>query len=390
MLGRESFGALGIIQNTVVSVSNVAAFGLGITATRYIAALRETAPDRLRSILGLCSVTSFTTASVASGLLLVLSGSIADRLLGAPDLAFALRISTPWVFFVTLNSYQIGVLAGMEAFASIARLNALQALVLVVLATGLTSQLGITGACVGLTLAAALQWLIYARALRRRLAASGIRPSFDHIGRESGVLVRFSLPAAISGVLGAGAMYACNAYMVRLPHGFADMAIVSAANNFRAIILFAPAFVNRAVSPILTSISRDSVRYPKLFWANVLLSTGIAVTICAALNVFTPSLLRLYGRDFSAGWLPVMLFSWSAVLEVVGGALYQRIFVQGRMWWHLLINLCWALILAFLGVALMQQAGARGLGMAYIVSWLFSVGAYSVAAGLLSRDRASQ
>src|SRR5437899_3927657 len=55
-LGQEVFGALGAVQATAVSLSNIASAGLGITATRYLAEMCDTNPARAGRIVGLISM----------------------------------------------------------------------------------------------------------------------------------------------------------------------------------------------------------------------------------------------------------------------------------------------------------------------------------------------
>src|SRR5205809_607488 len=53
ILGREGFGAFGVIQGTVGSFGIFAGLGLGLTATKYVAELRVIDPKRAGRIIAL-------------------------------------------------------------------------------------------------------------------------------------------------------------------------------------------------------------------------------------------------------------------------------------------------------------------------------------------------
>ena len=64
MLGREGFGELGTIQATVGMFGVFAGFGLGMTATKFVAELKFTNPLRAGRIIGLSSLTSWASGGL--------------------------------------------------------------------------------------------------------------------------------------------------------------------------------------------------------------------------------------------------------------------------------------------------------------------------------------
>ena len=63
-LGREAFGALGIIQSTVAMLQVLAGLGMGLTATRYIAEMRRTDPARAGRIAASNRASSRSSSTV--------------------------------------------------------------------------------------------------------------------------------------------------------------------------------------------------------------------------------------------------------------------------------------------------------------------------------------
>ena len=56
ILGKNAFGQFGIVQSTALTVASVAGAGLGVTATRYVAELKHTDPNRAGRLVGLVSM----------------------------------------------------------------------------------------------------------------------------------------------------------------------------------------------------------------------------------------------------------------------------------------------------------------------------------------------
>lgn len=387
LLGKTAFGQYGIIQNTVVTFSNLAAVGLGVTATRYLARYRETDPERAGRIAGLCSLTATGTGAVFFVALGVLAPLFARSVFLAPELAPSLRAAGAFVFFNTLTAYQIGAFAGLEDFRSLAYVSALQSALWLLLATALTHLFGLLGATLSLAAAACLQFILSRVALLRGLRRHGIPVTYRGAHREWRVLVSFSLPAATSSVVGALAIWIANTNLVRQSDGFSQMATVGVGSTLRTLVLFAPALINRAVAPFLTSMEAGGADYRPLLRLN-LRTLGVgAAALAAILSLAMTPILRLYGPAFASGRLAVVIFVWSGVLEVLALSLYQKLFVHGRMWWQLGINLFWSASLLLIAVPAAVSWGASALGAAYATAWAVACVAYAICGRRI--DRAS-
>ena len=155
VLGKEAFGQFAMIQSTVVALSVLAGLGLGITATKFVSEYRTSQPEKLGSILGLSSMVAWLGAiCFAIGMALVgptISGS----------LAAATRISTIYILFIAANAYQLGALAGFEAFPRIARIGVIYGAANVLLTWSFAHWWGLNGAVLSQGAAAFLLWLLY-------------------------------------------------------------------------------------------------------------------------------------------------------------------------------------------------------------------------------------
>src|SRR5271167_1555484 len=76
-LGREGFGALGMIQSTAGMFGIFAGLGLGLTATKYVSEFRQQDPAKTGRILALSSSAAFVFAGMTTVLLIFLAPFLA-------------------------------------------------------------------------------------------------------------------------------------------------------------------------------------------------------------------------------------------------------------------------------------------------------------------------
>ena len=64
VLGKAEYGKFALVQSTVYAFTNLAALGLGITATKYVSQFRTADPPKAGRILALSSVSASVAAVV--------------------------------------------------------------------------------------------------------------------------------------------------------------------------------------------------------------------------------------------------------------------------------------------------------------------------------------
>ena len=235
LVGRSLFGQFAMIQSTVIALTSLAALGLGITATKYVSQYRTSNPERAGRILGLSSMVAVAAASCfCAGLIL-----FAPLLAAGSGLVVEFRLSAVYVFFITLNGYQIGALVGLESFQRMAQISFASGPLTLLMTWALTSQFGIRGAVLALGIGAFLLWLLYQIALSSEGRATGITVRYHRAWSERSALISFSVPATVSGIIGSVSIWWCNAILVR-SSGYAELAIFTAINNLRLMIVFLP------------------------------------------------------------------------------------------------------------------------------------------------------
>jgi O-antigen/teichoic acid export membrane protein len=380
LLGRMDFGQLGMIQNTLGLFGVFAGFGLGITATKHIAEYRIKDPDKAGRIMALSNLAVLAPAMAASLALFFWAPWLAERTLAAPHLARLLRVGAAVMFFNTLNGSQLGALAGLERFQTISRLNMITTAAATLIQVGAVYCYGLEGAVWGLVAAAAINWTLSHWILRKEAARNAVPFSYSGCLREWPILWKFSLPAAVSGMLCVPVQWACRAMIVNQSQGYAEMGMFSAAYQWHAAILFIPATISVAVIPMLANLrgQNDETRYNKILRCNLLLNGALASAIAITVILLSPWIMAAYGEAFSASYAVLILLALVAIIVSVANVIGHAIASDGKMWMGMILNLVWSVVVLLCSWR-WRRDGAWGLAAANLVAYgvhLFSVSIY--------------
>lgn len=381
MLGKTGFGELGIIQSTVGMFGVFAGFGLGLTATKYVAEFRIYDPERAGRIIGLSGLVAMATGGILALGLFIFAPWLAEHSINAPHLAGELRIGAILLFLSALNGAQIGALSGFEAFKTIAYVNLFVGLIsFPILLLGAYFG-GLTGAVWGLAINLGVNWLLNHLFLRREAGRYRIPFKFRGCSCELPVLWRFSIPAVLSGAMVGPVSWACNAMLVNKPGGYGELGLFNAANQWQTAILFIPGMLGQVVLPLLSNLNADSSdeKYRKVLKLNVLLNAGIAAAIVIPLVLFANLVMSAYGPSFGSGVIILRILALTAILIAANNVIGQAIISKGKMWIGFMFNTLWALtILVSTSLLLRQGSGAVGLAWATLIAYVLHTAWQSV------------
>lgn len=372
ILGREHFGEYGIVFSTVGMFSVFAGFGLGTTATKFVAEFKRTDPARAGRIIALSSIVAIGTGFLAATALFVIAPWLSAKTLAAPHLSNMLRLATGIIFFGAVNSSQIGALAGFEAFRAISRINLINGIVMFVLVTGSVISWGLMGALAGQVVAIGLTCLFTTFALRSEARRFGVQLGYTGCGAERSVLISFSLPAVMSGIMVSPITWICSAILVNQANGYAEMGIFNAANSWQKAILFFPGCIGAIALPMLSDLhgTNDRMEYRKALKYNVLLNGIAALAVFLVVAIFSKLIMRSYGTSFVVGHMVLILLCISSVLIAVGSVIGNAIASAGKMWIAFVFNGLWGIAYITMAYVLVPQYGAIGLALSNVTAYL--------------------
>jgi O-antigen/teichoic acid export membrane protein len=370
-LGKQGFGALGMIQSTAGMFGLVGGLELGLTATKYVSEFRRQDPLRTGRILALSATAAFISGSIITVLVILLAPYLAQHVLAAPQLAAPLAIGSGLIFFGAINGAQTGALAGFEAFQTIARVNICAGVASFPLIVFGVWRGGLKGAMCGWIAALAIQWALNNRALRRECGKANISYQFAGWRRELDMLHRFSVPASLASLLVVGGVWVCNALLARQPEGYAELGLYAAADKWRVLIVFVPTYAFAMIVPVLSNLRGEGneTGFRKVFRTNLRLSGGLALLAAVVIAALAAPIMEVYGKSFRGGQAVLMVLAFSAVAEVLNAILGQPLIAAHQMWWRFAFNLFLVVVLVGFAWLLIPKWEALGLAISYAVAY---------------------
>lgn len=346
-----------------------AGFGLGLTATKYVAEYRSLDPAKAGRILGLSSVVAWASGSIAAFSLFLVAPVVAGTVLHDESLRAALRVSSPLILLGAVNGAQLGALGGFEDFKGVAIVNSLTYMLSVPLQVIGARVANVEGAFCGQLLAVACGCIASFVLISKRAKSFGIAVSFRGAKLEKGILGRFTLPAIISSFLVVPVDWACLVLLIRQGGGFAEMASYAAANQWKSAVTFLPVIVGSISLPIFAGMVTDR-RFKRTVLKFMALNYIMAVSVAFVLFFGRSLILGLYGRDFVDATSVLCILLVAAVLESGNEILFRALLALDRGWLRLVSNGLRATLILGLSVVLIPRCGAVGLACAVVLAYM--------------------
>ncbi len=371
ILGKVAYGELGVLTSTLLTFQAFASLGLGMTATKYVAELREKDAPRAGRILALSAVVSSGTGLLATTLLWVFAPWLAAHTIGAPQLGGLLRIASLGLFFTTLGGAQAGALAGFEAFRTMTWLNVWSGLLGIPITVAGVWFWGLEGAVWATVVTAVVQWVLTHFAVRALARRHGIPIRLREWWREQRVLWTFSMPALAQGVMVGPVSWAAAAILVNQPHGYPEMGAFSAANQWYAAVLFLPSALCGPVLPVLSERvgQGDAPGVRKVLLASLAMNAAAVLPIVVAGSLASPWIMRMYGPGFADAWPTLVVVLATAGVVAITNPVGYVLAASSRLWLGFVMNSGWAAV--FLGATFaLVSWGALGLATGRLVGYL--------------------
>lgn len=368
ILGKESFGHLGILQNTIEMFGTLAGFGMGLTATKYIAEYRQSDPQKAGRIITLTNTIAIIIGTVTAITLYALAPWLARNTLAAPYLAPLLKTSAICVLLGALTGTQFGILSGFEAFKQIARVNLISGLLLLSLRTGGTLVWGLDGALYGTILSQFLTYLVTQAEIRKIATAHNIPHRPQHSLQELPVLWKFSLPSVLGALIAPPVIWLSSAMLVNQPNGYQEMGILNAANQWFFLILFLPNLMGQATLPVLFErLKQQNHQEAQQLFHTLIKINSLVILPLLVTSFLSEHLMSLYGKEFLTGTQTLHITILTAGIMAIQMPAGYILAAADKMWTTLAINTAWGLTF-LIGSTQLIHLGASGFATARLIA----------------------
>jgi O-antigen/teichoic acid export membrane protein len=368
-IGKERFGEFTIIQSTANAVSLFAALGFAITATKYIAELRQRDPEQAGSVMATITLITLVWTSLLTVAIWATAPEIATEVLKRPGLASAVRIGAVLLFFTTVLNVQNGALAGFESFDVLAKTSMLRGFLIFPFLLAGAALGGVRGALAGFAAAGAVICVINYNLLRRRCRSHSIvfrlRSGFAKLHFIAG----FSIPAFLANILPAPCLSLAQMLLIRQLNGYGELAIFTAAYQLRIGIVLLPGLLVQPLVPMFASFSEaNHSSRSNLLRATLAATITVSVLLAALVCAFPRYLMLAYGHSFTGHSQVLTLLAISAVISSATVPFTAVITSAGRMWTLFFAYAAWGGTFLIATYLLLPSLHATALACAFVVA----------------------
>ncbi len=348
ILMKEVYGQLGIIRSTVQMFLAVSSFGIGATATRYIAEYRNKDINYAIKTYWVSSIFIGTIATIASIVLICSSSYIGNEMLNAPHINENLKIAAFILFFSLLNGVQSGALSGFEDFKHMAFVNILNGVLEIILLPLGAYLFGLTGAVLGFGSCFLIVFIFNTYYVNKHLRVTGVKV-FSLLTKlkctDFSILYKFSLPMALSSWIIIIAYWIAKTMLIK-DSDFGAMANYDVAEQIKAQLLFIPGILAQVLLPIITNRLSDnhSERSHSLARMNIKLNIFITTILFVIVLICGKYILLIYGSDYTSIF-PLYLLCFSTIIDSVCNSYVPIIIANNKVWSVLRFNLIWGTII---------------------------------------------
>jgi O-antigen/teichoic acid export membrane protein len=380
ILGKNEFGALGIIQNTVGMLGTFAGFGFGITATKYVSQYRGNDNAKAGRIVGVSVIFSLSIACVTAAFLYLTASYISIHWLASPGLVNSLRISSLLLIFSALNGVQMGTMAGLEDFKKTAIVSIWVSAFSLIAVVG--AIFGVNGAVWSLVATAAFNCAVTGVVLKGALRSVNIEIHYSGSWRERSVVFHYSLPAILANTLYTPVFWFCTTLLVNRPNGYGEMGEFNAASQWRNVAILIPSIIGQVTIPIVSECCANGRKSEavamliRIFRLLVLMSVPIFGLLCFSSGL----IMTLYGAAFKTGWLAFCILQAAVLLQILQSPIIKYMEANGLLWINLVFNAGQGAFMVGATV-LLVDLGAKGLALAILISFIAHsvwLGAYAM------------
>lgn len=372
ILGKESFGELGLIQSTLGVAGLMAGLGLGATATRFVAQYVLTDPARAGSIIALITQITWGTVLFTVAGIMLFSEVIANTLLGAPHLHIALNWGSLFVVANVLRGVQSGIIAGLERFDVIAKLNILDGIVSLAATIGFATYFGVIGALIGLAFGPISVWIAGRFILSSTLKDRDIFIKHRNCWQDWRVLSCYSLPNFLAHLTAIPVLWYCMTIVAHTSDGYGKLGIYNAAYQWHGPIIFVPMILMSTSIPVMVQAweSGQNQKFRSIMLWVYGVTLLISLPLVLLIGALSPWVMSFYGPGFSEGWQVLLLLLGAAPFHAISKIASGALLGMNRAWWVLSVNLLWGVTILSLTLLLVPKFGVNGLATAFLSAYV--------------------
>lgn len=362
-LGSDVYGEYGIIKDTMVMIAIFSSFGLGYTATKFIAE----DPKKSQKTHQVCTYVTIIFSTFIAILLFALSDYVAIWI-EAIHLNKILRWSSIAIILNAINTTQIGELAGFKLYKTIAINNTIVGVITFVTTIPLSYFFHLEGAVIALIFSYCCNCVFNYIPIRKQLVTNEIESVHDDTVsvRE---IISFSFPIALQESL-YSLTHWCGTWLLIKYAGYDQLGIYSVAAQWGAVVLYIPGTLRNVALSYLSTTNNDmkaNTAVLKLLMKVNFISTFLPFLVVTGLSSWICS---WYGDTYVGLQAILIVVTFSSIISSLSNVLTQELMALSKNWFLFgsrLIRDLSSLFIAF-GMIRIFGHGALSFAIAMLIS----------------------
>lgn len=368
MLTISEFGEFGMIKSTIDNFLIFASLGIGLTTTKYVSEFKDQQKSKAGSLLGASISLVLIFSIIVAIFIWSFSGMVAIRFLNNPGLQTPLIIGGFTLVFIALNGTQTGALLGLQAFKINSVSNIFQgSLIFLGLCIG-GYMAGVKGALVGNLLGLIIASVVFQGMLSKEAGKQSVKIDLRNWKTNIKLIVSFAIPASLSTIIVAPAIWLQNVLLVNEKSGFEELGIYSGIMIFSTAIQMFNNAIGNVLLPIFLSKSEEKSTKKEFF--NYFGSWIISIVLSIPLLLFPEILSFALGEKFDGRQTTsILAISIISTLIVTSkGGIARDLILKNKMWLSVFSMGQWAFT-SLLAFSYLKCHGAIGLAVSNMLAY---------------------
>ena len=368
ILGKELFGEFGLVRSTAMTFVTFSSFGMGLTATKYIAELLQKDKERVGRIIGLSYLFTLLTSLLVAVTFYLAVPWLCETQLQAPHLAGVMKLGAVMLFISAIMGTQTCVMQGFQDFRGLAIASTASGAVMLPLYIAGSWYGGVWGAVICAVLAICLNFAINSAMVYRNTRRFHVRYSFRQSYKELPILWQSNLPIFLSATVYGFALWLAEIMLVMQPNGKAELGIYYVAMSYQLVIIFVPQVLQSVFFPVISELNSNgnNGQYWHVVKKNWLIQFGYSTVACTPFLLFPSFFMGLAGKDYAKEWPALVGAVLVVIVRTSSDVTYRVLISKGWNWTQAIVNsIGCAIFLAAVWYSLHLNGGAVGLFYAY-------------------------
>lgn len=371
LLGKENMGLLTILINLQAIVMIFATFGIPPATVKFLAEYNITDKNILDKLISTSFIIIFIFAIVSGSIYFLSANFISNEFYHEQVLFNLILISALTVILLSLLTFINSAMQGIQKIKLMSKLTILNSIVSIPIVLFFVFTYGLIGAAIAALISTIINLIITFSYIRQVLKDKNIQLTLYFDNKIAKKLFNIGLPTLLSGLMVAPAFLFANTTLA-LKSGFADVGLFGAAYTISSTLMFIPNAIAIPLIPMISELHASNIDEMSRLVSRIYRLVGLIVLpFSVVIGLFSKNIiLLLYGQQFYEAWQILFLMTIGVYLMALNSVIGNVLSGTGKMWEGFGLNLIWLIFFIGGSYYLIKFFGLRGLGFAYIISYM--------------------